>query len=165
MLYREIIAVCSEIHTKHINTLCGQNAEFVNVKPDGKYSNHGDVVNRNKSGVWVGSKLRSVTSLVKLTPHSVHLERWRLSVSEYTGRPTHPTNRALPFKRKSALKWKHFRQLSNTLIDLLCTWQIRPLIPLLDISKAPTSENKTLAVSIKSLPICSSCANRALIRL
>jgi hypothetical protein len=25
MLYREIIAVCSEIHTKHINTLCGQN--------------------------------------------------------------------------------------------------------------------------------------------
>jgi adenine-specific DNA-methyltransferase len=25
MLYREIIAVCSQIHTKHINTLCGQN--------------------------------------------------------------------------------------------------------------------------------------------
>jgi hypothetical protein len=24
VLYREIIAVCSEIHTKHINTLCGQ---------------------------------------------------------------------------------------------------------------------------------------------
>jgi len=23
MLYREIIAVCSEIHTQHINTLCG----------------------------------------------------------------------------------------------------------------------------------------------
>ena len=32
MLYREIIAVCSEIHTKHINTLCGQNVEFVNIK-------------------------------------------------------------------------------------------------------------------------------------
>jgi hypothetical protein len=32
MLYREIIAVCSEIHTKHINTLCGQNEEFENVK-------------------------------------------------------------------------------------------------------------------------------------
>jgi hypothetical protein len=28
MLYREIIAVCSEIHTKHINSLCGQNVEF-----------------------------------------------------------------------------------------------------------------------------------------
>jgi len=32
MLFKEIIAVCSEIHTKHINTLCGQNAEFLNVK-------------------------------------------------------------------------------------------------------------------------------------
>ena len=31
MLYREIIAVCFEIHTIHINTLCGQNVEFVNV--------------------------------------------------------------------------------------------------------------------------------------
>ena len=31
MLYREIIAVCSDIHTKHINTLCGQNVELLNV--------------------------------------------------------------------------------------------------------------------------------------
>ena len=35
MLYKEIIAVCYEIHTKHINTLCGQNGEFVNVNPGG----------------------------------------------------------------------------------------------------------------------------------
>ena len=40
MLYREIIVVCSQIHTKHINTLCGQNGEFVNVKPGGTYSYH-----------------------------------------------------------------------------------------------------------------------------
>ncbi len=32
MLYREINSVCSEIHTKHINNLCGQNLEFLNVK-------------------------------------------------------------------------------------------------------------------------------------
>jgi len=32
MLYREIIAVCSEIHTKHINTVCEQDVEFVNVE-------------------------------------------------------------------------------------------------------------------------------------
>ena len=32
MLYREIIAVCSQIHIKHINTLCGQNVELLNVK-------------------------------------------------------------------------------------------------------------------------------------
>jgi hypothetical protein len=28
MLYRKIIAVYSQIHTKHINTLCGQNVQF-----------------------------------------------------------------------------------------------------------------------------------------
>jgi len=33
--HREIIAVCSEIHTKHINTLCGQNVGFLNVKVGG----------------------------------------------------------------------------------------------------------------------------------
>ena len=40
MLYKEITAVCSQIHTKHINTLWGQNAKFVNVNPGGTYSNH-----------------------------------------------------------------------------------------------------------------------------
>jgi len=40
MLYREIIAVCSQIHTKHTNTLCGQNVELLNVKPGGTYSEH-----------------------------------------------------------------------------------------------------------------------------
>ena len=47
MLYREIIAVCSEIHTKHINILCGQNVELLNVKlavhivtTGGTYSEH-----------------------------------------------------------------------------------------------------------------------------
>jgi restriction endonuclease len=33
MLYREIIAVCSEIHTKHINTLYGQNAKILCFQP------------------------------------------------------------------------------------------------------------------------------------
>ena len=32
MLYREIVAVCSQIHAKHINTLCGQNVELFNAK-------------------------------------------------------------------------------------------------------------------------------------
>jgi len=32
MLYREIIAVRSQIHTKHINTLCGESVEMLNVK-------------------------------------------------------------------------------------------------------------------------------------
>ena len=29
MVYREIIAVCSEIHTKHINALCGAERRIV----------------------------------------------------------------------------------------------------------------------------------------
>jgi hypothetical protein len=32
MLCREIMAVCSEIHTKHTNALYGLNVELLNVK-------------------------------------------------------------------------------------------------------------------------------------
>jgi len=32
MLHGEIIAVCSEIHIKHVNTMCGQNEEIMDVK-------------------------------------------------------------------------------------------------------------------------------------
>jgi hypothetical protein len=39
MLYRKTIAVCFEIRTKHINTLRGQNVEFLAVKLGGTYSN------------------------------------------------------------------------------------------------------------------------------
>jgi len=40
MLSRKIIAVCSQTHTKHINTLREQNVEHFNVKLGGTYSNH-----------------------------------------------------------------------------------------------------------------------------
>jgi len=40
MLYREIVAVFSELHTERINTLCGQNVELLNVKPGSTYSNN-----------------------------------------------------------------------------------------------------------------------------
>jgi len=32
MQYWEIMGVCSQIHTKHTNTLCRQNVELLNVK-------------------------------------------------------------------------------------------------------------------------------------
>jgi hypothetical protein len=35
MLYGAEVAVCSEINTKHINTVCVKNAPFLNVKPFG----------------------------------------------------------------------------------------------------------------------------------
>jgi len=40
MLCRVIIAVCSQIHIKHINTLYGQDVELVNVKLGGTNSDH-----------------------------------------------------------------------------------------------------------------------------
>jgi hypothetical protein len=68
MLYREIIAVCSEIHTKHINTLCGQNVEFVNVKPGGTETNHNEMQNcEGRGGV---SPRISFMFVVRFTPWS-----------------------------------------------------------------------------------------------
>jgi hypothetical protein len=50
MLYREIIAVCCEVHTRHINTLCGQNVEF-SYKECGTYSCHPCVQSEMKQEV------------------------------------------------------------------------------------------------------------------
>jgi len=33
MLYREIVAVCSEIRARHVDTFCGQNEELLDVNP------------------------------------------------------------------------------------------------------------------------------------
>jgi len=52
MLYKEIIAVCSEIHTKHINTLCGQNVELLNVTATGTYNYHTESPRRTNSMEW-----------------------------------------------------------------------------------------------------------------
>jgi len=38
MLYTEIIAVCSQIDKKHINTVCGHSLEILSVKPGDTYS-------------------------------------------------------------------------------------------------------------------------------
>jgi hypothetical protein len=40
MLYREIIAVCSQIHTKHINTLCDRVQRDLCVEACGTYISH-----------------------------------------------------------------------------------------------------------------------------
>jgi hypothetical protein len=47
MLYREIIAVCSQIHTKHVYKLCGRKWNFLMLKllvhivtTGGTYSDH-----------------------------------------------------------------------------------------------------------------------------
>jgi hypothetical protein len=40
MLFREITAAYCENHTEHINTACGENAEFLDVIAGGTYSYH-----------------------------------------------------------------------------------------------------------------------------
>jgi sulfite reductase beta subunit-like hemoprotein len=74
MLYSEIIAVCSQIHTKHINTLCGQNAEFANVKPGGTYSDHWVIKRYKPQGSQQLKKLevkRITEQHIKSFPNSV----------------------------------------------------------------------------------------------
>jgi hypothetical protein len=39
MQFRETIAAYSENHMKHLNIICGQNAEFLNSEASGTYSN------------------------------------------------------------------------------------------------------------------------------
>ena len=67
MLYREIIAVCSQIHTKHINTLCGQNVELLNVKPAVHIVTTG--LQRVKSEFFIRENLRSHYVLVTQYDH------------------------------------------------------------------------------------------------
>ena len=64
MLYKEIIAVCSKIRTKHINTLCGQKVELVNVKSGGTYSNHcASIVNfRQHEHHWLVANLNYLSN-------------------------------------------------------------------------------------------------------
>jgi hypothetical protein len=40
MLQRGRIAVCSDVHTQHIQLVTWQNVEFASVKAGGIYSNH-----------------------------------------------------------------------------------------------------------------------------
>jgi hypothetical protein len=68
MLYSEIIAVCSDIHTKHINTLCGQKVELLSVKHGGTYSNHWALkcytfhVDPNIWGLWARELVDNISA-------------------------------------------------------------------------------------------------------
>jgi hypothetical protein len=42
IVYREIIGVCPENRTKHINKLCVQNVELLDAKPVGIQRNNSD---------------------------------------------------------------------------------------------------------------------------
>jgi hypothetical protein len=59
MLYREITAVCSEINTKHMNKLCGQNVELLDVKRDGTYTNH-----------WIFYRINFLGNIITYLPNN-----------------------------------------------------------------------------------------------
>ena len=94
MLYREIIAVYSEIHTKHINTLCGQNVESLNVQPGGWYSNH------------CALKFKLMVSTAERAAHKIHTIKHCQTAHplyHYFNKPWHPidnpkTASAFPLK-------------------------------------------------------------------
>jgi len=77
IMYWEIIAVCSQIHTKYINTLCGQNVEFLNVKPGGTYSDQWVI----KGYIWVikSTQLIMYRETIAVCPeiHTKHINTLR----------------------------------------------------------------------------------------
>jgi hypothetical protein len=76
MLYREVIAVFSEIQKKtHRNALFGQNVEFVNVKPGGTYSNQLLTFNSQCLCICTGCKwLYFMCVTAYITVHNVALD-------------------------------------------------------------------------------------------
>jgi len=93
MLYREIIAVCSEIQTRHINALCGKNVEFLNVKPRGRQSNQevlwgkGLILQPSTQKKGTSPKMSRVQRTVKDDVPGTYAEG-----NEFECRPVHTTN-------------------------------------------------------------------------
>ena len=59
----EIIAVCSEICTKHRNTLCGQNAEMLNVNLGGTHSDREGPSGQGSRGIVNGVSIEWLVQL------------------------------------------------------------------------------------------------------
>jgi len=72
MLYWEIIAVCSPIHTKHINILYGQNVELVNAKLGGTSSGHWAL---GRSNQFITSDTLTYVFICSQLPQSVHIKK------------------------------------------------------------------------------------------
>ena len=73
MLYKEIVTVCSKSHTKHINTLCGQDVRFLKlnlvVKVGVKFILEQATKNRRGSG---GITTLSLTSALEVVGSERH---------------------------------------------------------------------------------------------
>ena len=67
------MAVCSQIHSKHINTLRGQNVEFLNAKPGGTYSDHWDIEVNYHAVMYCGVTVSRIYNLVTRCRYMVNL--------------------------------------------------------------------------------------------
>ena len=68
MLYREIIAVCSQIHAKHINTSCGQKVELYKIYSPYRAVNTRRLGYKNQPVIVVWGNNRCLFS----DPHKTH---------------------------------------------------------------------------------------------
>ena len=98
MLYREIIAICSQIHIKRINKLCGQNVELLNVQPGGTY------IYRCASGqTFTQPAVLKQTSAPSQYRHCATLPLSNLHVStrytQITSRPQSSSHRLLTYQQ------------------------------------------------------------------
>jgi hypothetical protein len=78
MLHRDIVAVCSEIHTKHINTLYGQNVKLLNVKLDGTYNDHWAI--EGSISVIITSQLMLYREIIAVSSQISGGERERFAI-------------------------------------------------------------------------------------
>jgi hypothetical protein len=88
ILFKEIIAVYYENHTKHINTLCGQNIGLMNVKNGGIYlplqfegSNlYGDLEKKITFGRIIANEIETIESRhpFKFSNNELYLSKIRI---------------------------------------------------------------------------------------
>jgi hypothetical protein len=69
MMYREIIAVCSDIHIKHIDTLSGQKVELLSVKLTVTLDLKGEISVTKTSQLMLYSEIIAVCSQI----HTKHI--------------------------------------------------------------------------------------------
>ena len=90
MLYRDIIAVCSQIQIKHVHTLRPENIEFFNVTEYSTWSNHWAVdvqgtTNTLLSAGMMWCSLELQTVLEELYMQSIFIYRTLHRILDYIG--------------------------------------------------------------------------------
>ena len=107
MLYREILTVCSQIHTKHINMLCGQNARFLMRTPScWGMTWHYSLISPQCSRRMTLSRASATTFIPPTLPWLTHqLFLWLTHQSFHRPQTTHTISKYLIFCLPSHSSW------------------------------------------------------------